>query len=65
MLRRACTAALSLVLSIAGGCASAVHSSTEGAFDDGLDRARMAQIERAARAHGVTVHWVNPPRRPS
>lgn len=29
--------------------------------DDGVDRDKMAQVEKAAERSGARVHWVNPP----
>ena len=47
-----------LVLFAASGCAS-VSAPDVG----GNDEARMQAVERAARVHGVTVVWINAPRR--
>jgi hypothetical protein len=41
-------------------------ASTPSAMQPGCERVdceRMARVERAARARGVSVHWVHPPQR--
>jgi len=43
------------------GCASAPKSELAATDDNGVDRARMAVIERQALRSGVRVFWVNPP----
>jgi len=47
-----------LVLVAAAGCASAPAPDASG-----NDEARRQAVERAARVHGVTVVWINAPRR--
>jgi hypothetical protein len=44
-----------------GGCASA----KEPVAENGLDRVKMAAVERAAARVGVGVFWVNPPQKPA
>jgi hypothetical protein len=44
-----------------GGCAS----TKEPVAENGLDRVKMAAVERAAARVGVGVHWVNPPQKPA
>jgi uncharacterized protein YceK len=48
---------LAVVLS---GCGS-IGQNGMPARDDGVDRDKMAQVERAAERSGARVHWVNPP----
>jgi hypothetical protein len=43
------------------GCASTATQNGLPARDDGVDRDRMAQVERAAERSGARVHWLNPP----
>jgi hypothetical protein len=42
------------------GCASIAAPQ---ASDDGIDHERMSKIETAAKATGVKVFWINPPRK--
>ncbi len=58
-----------LLLSALAACATS-GGSTASSSDKRLqpaqhrvDTERVAMIERAARARGVDVHWVNPPRK--
>jgi hypothetical protein len=44
-----------------GGCAS----TKEPVAENGLDRVKMAAVERAAARVGVGVFWVNPPQKPA
>lgn len=56
-------ALFAVIATIALGC----NSTGQNGFpvrDDGLDREKMAQIEKAAERSGARVHWVNPPRKP-
>jgi hypothetical protein len=48
-----------LAIGALAGCASAPTS----AESNGLDNARMQAVERAARVHGVSVVWINAPRK--
>lgn len=50
-----------LALFALGGCAA----TKEPAAEDGLDRAKIAAVEKAAARVGVGVHWVNAPRKSS
>jgi len=56
---------LALLLSIAalalGGCKSTSQTDAATVRDDGVDRDRMAQVEKAAERNGTKVQWVNPP----
>jgi hypothetical protein len=49
------------LLAVAGaGLLASCATSTKGPFDD-IDTLKVAQIERAARAFGTQVIWVNYP----
>lgn len=54
-----------LTLAVAlGGCGS-IGQNGMPVRDDGVDRDRMAQVEKAAERSGARVHWVNPPLKPA
>ena len=56
---------LALLVSLAalalGGCKSTAQTDAVTVRDDGVDRDKMAQVERAAERSGAKVQWVNPP----
>jgi hypothetical protein len=55
--------ALLVILAFAlGGCGSTGQNGVP-VRDDGVDRDKMAQVERAAERSGARVHWVNPPQK--
>jgi hypothetical protein len=53
--------AMSLVM--LGGCSSMQDKSAMAKPHDVDDASYVAAVEHAARARGVTVHWVNPPQK--
>ena len=52
-----------LVLSMTAlaGCATQAEAVRASPDDENIDLAYVSQVEDAARAHFVDVHWVNPP----
>ena len=55
------TVLLTLAALALGGCKSMSQTEPVAVRDDGVDRDKMAQVERAAERSGARVHWVNPP----
>lgn len=53
--------ALSLLM--LGGCSSMQDKAAMAKPHDVDDQAYVARVEQAARARGVSVHWVNPPQK--
>lgn len=51
------TLSLGCAVMLLSGCASVIDSHTPRSIDE----AKVQAIERAARANGVTVRWVNYP----
>jgi hypothetical protein len=52
---------LALFVIALAGCATQAEALRASPDDENVDLAYVSQVEDAARAHFVDVHWVNPP----
>lgn len=62
-MHRAGVLALSVIA--LAGCATQAEALRASPDDENVDLAYVSQVEEAARAHFVDVHWVHPPQKRS
>lgn len=55
--------AFAMSMALLGGCSSMQDKSSMAKPHDVDDQDYVARVEQAARARGVSVHWVNPPQK--
>ena len=54
-----------MMLSLAAGALALSGCASIGAYESSVDYNKVARIESAAKAVGVTVYWVNYPQKTS